>query len=595
MWQLSNIIRRLNATVVVLAMASSALTGVVQAQGLSPTLQPEGSSGWTPKPLWRGSHFAVAAAHPLAAEAGARVLAEGGSAVDAAVAIQMVLTLVEPQSSGIGGGAFLLHADGQAVHAYDGRETAPAAADERLFLQADGQPLPFAQAVASGLSVGVPGVLPMLEMAHRRHGQLPWGRLMAPAIVLAEHGFPVSERLHTLLQADNTLRDDPEAAAYFLDPQGQPWPVGHRLRNPALAETLRCVAALGARCLSTGPIAEAMVRKVQHHPVRPGGLSLEDLVRYQPLQREPLCHPWHTPRGVIRLCGFPPPSSGAIAIGQILGMLAHRPTATPLMAEELHQYAEASRLAFADRARYIGDPAFVAPPGGDWLQLLRPDYLQRRAQLIGDTAMPTAPAGNPSHEAVAWGSMTTQPEQGTSHLSVIDSQGRSVAMTTTIESAFGSRLMVHGFLLNNQLTDFSFRPTDDAGRPVANRVQPGKRPRSSMAPTLVFDNATGELLASLGSPGGALIIHYTARALLATHLWGQDAREALHLPHAGSLGGPVLLEAGRYPTHVVEALKVRGHQVRETAMTSGLNLLQRDRQGLTGAADPRREGVVRGQ
>ena len=595
MQRLSNIIRRLSGSVVVLAMASSVLTAAVQAQGLSPTLQPEGASGWTPKPLWKGNRFAVAAAHPLAVEAGARVLAEGGSALDAAVAIQMVLTLVEPQSSGIGGGAFLLHADGQAVKAYDGRETAPAAADARLFLQANGEPLPFDQAVASGLSVGVPGVLPMLEMAHRRHGQLPWGRLIAPAIVLAEHGFPVSERLHTLLKADKTLRDDPEAAAYFLDPQGEPWPVGHRLRNPALAETLRCIAAQGARCLHTGPIAEAMVRKVRQHPVRPGRLTMQDLASYLPVEREPLCHPWQTPQRTLRVCGFPPPSSGAIAIGQILGMLAHLPKVLPFSVDELHQYAEVSRLAFADRARYVADPGFVSPPGGDWLQLLRPEYLQRRAALIGDTAMPNAPAGNPSTEAMAWGSMPMQPERGTSHLSVIDSEGRSVAMTTTIESAFGSRMMVHGFLLNNQLTDFSFRPTDEAGRPIANRVEPGKRPRSSMSPTLVFDDETGELLASLGSPGGALIIHYTARALLATHLWGQDVREAVHLPHAGNLGGPVLLEAGRYPVPVIEGLRARGHQVRETAMTSGLHLLQRERQGLTGAADPRREGQVQGR
>lgn len=579
-----------------LATPSSADSAAPAALASTPVFHPpEAGSGWTPKTLWQGSRYAVAAAHPLAAEAGAAVLAEGGSAVDAAIAAQMVLTLVEPQSSGIGGGAFLLLTNGQQTWAYDGREAAPAGVNERLFLQADGQPLPFADAVNSGLSVGVPGVLPMLELAHQQHGRLPWSRLIEPAIALSEQGFEVTPRLHTLLQNDPHLRRDPVAAAYFLDTQGQPWPVGHRLRNPALADTLRCVAAKGARCLTHGPIAEAIVDRVRHHPQRPGVLSLADLSAYQPVVREPLCHPWAAAQRLLNVCGFPPPSSGALAIGQILGTLAHLPPATPFSDDELHRYVEASRLAFADRARYVADPAFVDAPGGDWHQLLAPAYLGERARLIGDTAMPQAPAGQPAGMPLAWGNMPEQPERGTSHLSIVDVYGQAVAMTTTIESAFGTRMMVHGFLLNNQLTDFSFQPADAQGRPIANRVEPGKRPRSSMSPTLVFDATTGELLASLGSPGGALIIHYTTRALLATLAWGHGPQKATEQPHIGSLGGPALVETGRFPAATRAALQARGHDVREIPMTSGLHILQRRGGQWLGGADPRREGVVRGE
>lgn len=584
------------AGVLVMAMAVGMVSSAAALlPGASAMLAPEGASGWTPKPLWRGQRHAVAAAHPLAARAGADVLEAGGTAVDAAIAVQMVLTLVEPQSSGIGGGAFLLLADGPRVWAYDGRETAPAAAEGRMFLQPDGRPLPFADAAASGLSVGVPGVVAMLEAAHRAHGRLPWGRLIAPAIVLAEGGFEVSPRLHTLLAADDRLRTDPEAAAYFFDPQGKPWPVGHRLRNPALAETLRCIAARGASCLQDGEVAEAIVRKVQRHPQRPGRLTLADLASYRPVLREPLCHPWRTGQRSLRVCGFPPPSSGALAIGQLLGILQHLPRSTPYSVDFIHGYAEASRLAFADRARYVADPDFVAAPGGDWAHLLRPDYLRQRAGLIGPAAMRLVTAGEPVAGLVSAGDMPDQPERGTSHLSIVDADGRAVSMTTTIETAFGSRMMVGGFLLNNQLTDFSFTPEDAQGRPIANRVEPGKRPRSSMSPTLVWDGDTGQWLAAVGSPGGALIIHYTARALLAIHDWGQTAQQAAELPHLGSLGGPLLLETGRYPPATAHALRARGHEVRETGMTSGLHLLVRTARGLEGGADPRREGIVVGR
>jgi gamma-glutamyltranspeptidase / glutathione hydrolase len=578
--------------------------------------QPEGASGLTVKPGWAFPRQAVAAANPLATEAGARILRAGGSAVDAAIAVQMVLTLVEPQSSGIGGGAFLLHHDGRRIQAFDGRETAPAAATEQLFLDPEGKPLPFMEAVTSGRSVGVPGAVMMLAQAHRQHGKLPWARLFEPAITLAEQGFAVSPRLHTLLQAETALKRDPVAAAYFYRPDGQPHPVGHLLKNPELAQVLRNIAVQGPIALHEGPVAQAIVSKVQSHPVRPGALSLDDLKRYQPREREALCHDHTAAQRTLRVCGFPPPSSGAIAVGQILGLLARTPQAQePLVraamanpapsADWLHSYTEASRLAFADRAQYVADPDFVAAPGGRWSSLLDARYLDERARLITPARMPQAPAGQPGGVQVGWAPMPDQPEYGTSHISIVDAFGNALAMTTTIEAAFGSRLMVStdprrpgGFLLNNELTDFSFAPRDAQGRPIANRVEPGKRPRSSMSPTLVFDRNTGELLMSAGSPGGALIIHFTAKTLHGTLQWGLTPQDAINLPNFGTTGGPLLLEQNRFPAVTVQALRDRGHTVQEVDMTSGLQAImrgtQRGQRVWLGGADPRREGIVAG-
>lgn len=578
--------------------------------------QPEGSSGYAEKPGWKIRHHAVAAANPLATDAGAQILAAGGSAVDAAVAVQMVLTLVEPQSSGIGGGAFLMHFNGTQTEAYDGRETAPAEADERLFLDADGKPIPFYDAVVGGRAVGVPGTVSVLEMAHRQHGRLPWAALFEPAIRLSEGGFKVSRRLHTLLGTEKHLKKDETAARYFYDANGQPWPVGHLLKNPELAQTLRRIAATGARGLLEGDIAQAMVDKVRQHPVNPGRLSLSDLGGYRAVKREPLCFD-HTVRtagnvGDYRLCGMPPPSSGTIAVGQILGLLNKTPAAQlPLAAgvtgfsgptpgpEWLHLYTEAARLAFADRARFVGDPAFVQPPGGDWMTLLEPRYLAGRAALISQApdgqSMKTAQPGNPGEAKTTFAPMPEQPEYGTSHISIIDRDGNAVAMTTTIEDVFGARLMVKGFLLNNELTDFSFVHADASGLPIANRVEAGKRPRSSMTPTLVFDKADGKLVLSGGSPGGAVIIHYAAKTLYGVLNWGLDAQTAISLPNFGSLNGPTLLEEGRFPRTTVDALRRRGHEVREQNMTSGLQVIQRTSDGFFGGADPRREGVVMGK
>ena len=562
--------------------------------------QPEAASGFTAKPGWATSKFAVAAANPLATDAGYQVLKAGGSAVDAAIAVQMVLTLVEPQSSGIGGGAFLLHSNGREVEAFDGRETAPAAADERLFLAADGKPLPFAEAVVGGRSVGVPGTVRLLEMAHRQHGKLPWATLFQPAITLAENGFRVSPRLHTLARADAHLKKDPTAAAYFFQSDGEPLPVGTTLRNPELAAVLRRISREGSAAFYQGEIAQAIVDKVQKHPTNPGRITMADLAAYQPKKRAPICHDYRAQSRDYRICGFPPPSSGAIAVGQILGILAHTNAASlPLQnglpsAEWLHLYTEAGRMAFADRGQYLADPDFVQPPAGNWMSLLDPAYLASRARLIGVQSMKTAQPGTPGQSTSRYAPSPEQVEYGTSHISIVDGYGNAIAMTTTIEDQFGARQMVRGFLLNNELTDFSFAPADAQGRPIANRVQPGKRPRSSMAPTLVFDKATGELVMSGGSPGGALIIHYTAKTLYGVLNWGLDAQRAIDLPNFASNNGPTVLEKDRFPPATVQALQARGHEVRETDMTSGLQAIQRTRAGFFGGADPRREGVVMG-
>ena len=570
-----------------------------------PAIAPEVASETEEKPGWATQRFAVAAANPLATDAGYQVLKAGGSAVDAAIAVQMVLTLVEPQSSGIGGGAFLMHHDGEAVTAYDGRERAPSAVDGELFLDGEGEPLSFMEAAASGLSVGVPGTVRMLEMAHGEHGRLPWAELFGPAIRLAEEGFAVSPRLATSLANEERLRDDPLGGAFYY-PDGEPLAAGTTLRNPALAEILRRLADHGSSALHTGDIATDLVMRVQGHHSRGGVLSLEDLASYSAKQRDPLCTPWRA----YEVCGFPPPSSGQLTMMQILGIMESLPEVEAPLDEGLpgepwlHHFLEASRLAFADRGKYIGDPDFVDPPGGDWSLMLAPDYLALRAELIGEESLGSdgAEPGNPGAYATSWASQPEQPEYGTSHISIVDEHGNAIAMTTTIEAAFGSRILADGgtglpggYLLNNELTDFSFTPEDAKGNLIANRVEPGKRPRSSMSPTLVFDRESGDLVASLGSPGGAAIIHYTAKALVAMLDWGLDAQEALNLPHAITLGGPVYLEEGRFPAATLDALATRGHDVSERELVSGLQALRVTEDGFFGGADPRREGVVMGE
>ena len=570
----------------------------------SATQPPEAATGFTPKPGWSAQKFMVAAANPLATDAGYQVLKAGGSAVDAAIAVQMVLGLVEPQSSGIGGGLFLLHSRGRDLQAFDGRETAPAAATPDLFMK-DGKPMAFMEGVVGGRSVGTPGTLRALELAHQQHGKLAWKALFAPAIQLAEQGFLVSPRLAAMLRDDNAkaLRDDPAAAAYFYTADGTPKAAGTLLRNPDYAAVLRDVAERGPSAFYEGPVARDIVAKVRGHAGNPGLLTEADLAGYRAKVREPLCFDHRA----ARVCGMPPPSSGPLAIGQMLGMLASRNLAVmaPVpasfglepSADAVHHLSEAGRLAYADRGRFVADPDFVALPGGNANAMLAPTYLAERGALIGPRSMGRATPGVPVAPAMSLADDRSPELPSTSHVSVVDASGNAVSMTTTIENGFGAQIMVRGFLLNNELTDFSFVPSEN-GAPVANRVEGGKRPRSSMSPMLVFDRASGALLMSVGSPGGSAIINYVAKVLVGTLDWGLDVQQAISLPNFGSRNGPTELEEGRASTALVDELKARGHEVRVLNQTSGLQGIQRMvRDGKPiwfGGADPRREGVVMG-
>ncbi|MDL2357233.1 MAG: gamma-glutamyltransferase [Pseudomonadota bacterium] len=560
---------------------------------------PEAATGYVDKAGWVAKKYMVAAANPLAVEAGYQMLKKGGSAIDAAIATQLVLGLVEPQSSGIGGGAFLMYYDGKHVQAFDGRETAPASADEHLFQRADGSALSRVEGVVGGRSTGAPGVLRMLELAHKQHGKLAWKTLFEPAIRLSEQGFAVSERLHGLLIWDPYIRRDPTAASYFYDADVKPWPVGHILKNPALAKTLRAIAQGGADAFYNGRIARDIAAKVASHPTNPGKLTAQDIAGYRPKLRTPVCSDYRA----WTVCGMPPPSSGGIAVAQMLGILETRdmralaPGAGVPGAEALHLFTEAGRLAYADRNRYAADTDFVPLPGRGIPALIDKTYLATRAALIGEKSMGVAPAGKPPGMDVAWGSDTAIDMPSTSHLVVVDGRGAGLSMTTTVEDAFGSRQMVDGFILNNQLTDFSFDSVDKDG-PIANRVQAGKRPRSAMSPTIVFDKATGKLVLTVGSPGGPAIINYVAKVLVGTLDWGLNVQQAIALPNFGSRNGPTELEERRFPQATIDALKARGHTVRLTEQTSGLHGIERlsihGEDFWFGGADPRREGAAKG-
>lgn len=551
----------------------------------------------------------AAAANPLAAEAGREMLRQGGSAIDAAIAMQAVLTLVEPQSSGIGGGAFIMLWDGKNVHAYDGRETAPAGATERLFLKADGTPMAFPDAQIGGRSVGTPGVLRALQMAHQKTGHLQWAKLFEPAIRLSEQGFAISPRLHALIAADRYIPQSPEMAAYFLNADGSPKATGTLLKNPALAAVFKRIAKEGPDALYQGPIADEIARKVQGNR-NAGSLSQADLKGYTAKERTPLC----TDYKQYRVCGMPPPSSGGIAVAQILGTLQAVEARDPRLAiapmkplksaspagleptpEAVHLIAEAGRLAFADRALYVADSDFTPVPVAG---LVAPNYLAQRATLIGERSMGIAKPGTPAGIQVAYAPDRSPLRISTSQVVAVDDQGGAVSMTTTVEAAFGSHVMVQGFLLNNQMTDFSFIPQEN-GQPVANRVEPGKRPRSAMAPTLVFDRKSGELLATVGSPGGSQIIEYVSKSLVAMLDWNLDPQAAISLPNFGSRNGATELEAGLFSPALKQALRDKGHALSEIDMTSGIQAIvrTRDAQGkvtLSGGADPRREGEAVG-
>jgi gamma-glutamyltranspeptidase/glutathione hydrolase len=568
------------------------LVAPAHAQLLDPRSAPEAATGSETNELATARHHMVSAANATAAEAGLEMLRAGGSAIDAAIATQLVLNLVEPQSSGIGGGAFILHWDKakSELKIYDGRETAPASAKPDRFL-VDGKPMPFNEAVLSGLSIGVPGLVRLLEDVHKAHGKLPWARLFEPAIRAAENGFEISQRLHFLLRLDGADSFVPAARRYFFTEGGSALPIGHRLRNPEFAETLRTIAAGGANAFYEGPIAEAIVDAVAKAPIAPGGMTLDDLKNYTVKQRAPLCV---TYRG-YEVCGVGPPSSGGTAVAQTLKLiepleLGSTPDAA-LNPRAVHLIAEAQKLAYADRNRYIGDPDFVTVPDG----LLDDGYLaQRRALIDPQRAADKPKAGEPPGlKRQSFGVDATVERSGTSHISIIDGEGNAVSMTTTIEGGFGSHNWAAGFLLNNELTDFSFVPVDAAGQSVANAVGPGKRPRSSMAPTIVFD-AQRHVEAVLGSPGGSRIILYVLKTLIALLDWRMDAQQAADLTNFGSQGSGLEVELNWSAVPLALTLRPLGPRTVPSLMNSGIHIVTRGGNGLEGAADPRREGAALG-
>jgi gamma-glutamyltranspeptidase/glutathione hydrolase len=540
---------------------------------------------------WTTPSFAqqamVAAANPLAAEAGLKVLRQGGSAVDAAVAIQATLGLVEPQSSGLGGGAFMTFYDARTrtVTAYDGREYAPAAATPDLFLKPDGKPMNFFGAVLSGRSAGVPGAIAMLRLAQKEHGRLPWSRLFAGSEALAGDGFIVTARLANDINGREPQAQTPDISAYFTKPGGGRYGIGDRLRNPAYAATLRLIAAEGPNALLKGKVAADIVAKLAEAPA-PGGMTVNDLAAYRPIEEKALCRPYHR----LRVCEPPAPSGGVVTL-EILGLLAHTDIASrrPTDPQAWYLLSQAERLAYADDLHYVGDPAVVKVPTPG---LLDPAYLAARAALIGPRAGPAPEPGRPVGAPQPGPDATIEPG-GTSSFTVVDRWGNVVSMTTTVESVFGDGRMVDGFMLNNELTDFSFSPRDKTGAPAANAVGPRKRPRSSMAPAIILDDK-GAFVAAIGSPGGLAIPSYVAKAIVGFIDWRLSVQAAIDLPNLVALGDFYGAEPDKFAAGVVAGLAARGVVFNSSrgGEDSGLHGVMRKNGRLEGGADRRREGVV---
>ncbi|KQO77154.1 gamma-glutamyltransferase [Rhizobium sp. Leaf262] len=575
-------------------MSAALVAGSVQAQQASDKQAPERATGTTTASRVEAKNFMVAAANPLAAEAGRQIIAKGGNAIDAMVAVQTVLGLVEPQSSGLGGGSFLVYYDAanKKLTTFDGRETAPMEATPKLFLDEKGQPLKFMDAVVGGRSVGTPGTVRLLSDVHKTYGKLEWAELFKPAEMLATDGFKVSPRLASLIASEgDRLKKYEGPRGYFYDQSGAPLKAGAVLKNPAYAETLKTIATHGPDAFYKGPIAEAIVKTVREASGNPGVLSLADLANYRTREREPVCVSYRA----LDICGMGPPSSGAVAVGQILGTLENFDVKSlgPDNVQSWRLLGDAQRLAFADRERYLADPDFTPLPIKG---LLRKDYLGGRAMLLdGDKALAAddVKAGEPEWDhALNFGRGPALELPSTSHFVIVDKQGNVLSMTTTIESGFGSRLMTNGFLLNNELTDFSFK-THDGSLPVANRVEPGKRPRSSMAPTIVMKD--GKPLLAIGSPGGSQIIGYVAQALVAYIDWGLPVEKIVAQPHLINRFGTYDIEAGTDAERFSEPLKALGYEVKAGEMNSGLHAIEITGSGLVGSADPRREGVAVGE
>lgn len=556
-------------------------------------IAPEGGTGQVfQNKLFLADQYIVTTANKHATHAGIEILQNGGNAIDASVAIQMVLNLVEPQSSGLGGGLFYLYYDmkTQKMLALDGREVVPQAADDKLFLQSDGTPKGFFEAVVGGKSVGVPGTLKALKTMHEKHGKLPWSELFVPAIRLAKNGFNVSPRLHYLLNKYDYLKNSPNARAYFYDENGNAVKEGAVLKNPAFAETLRQIAEQGIKPFYEGQIGQAIAKTVQNAHVNPGTLTIDDLKSYDVVHRDPLCIDYRD----HKVCGLPP-VSGGICVMQILGVLENFDLKqVPLNSEKfIHLFSQSAKLVFADRALYLGDPDFVAVPVNS---LIDKTYLKKRSSLIGETDIGVAVAGDVKSK-MGWhlkrGEDQSLELPSTSHFNVIDKEGNAVAITSTIENGFGSTLMTNGFILNNELTDFSFVAMQD-GLPVANRIQPGKRPRSSMSPLFVFDKE-GKLVLLIGSAGGSRIIQNVAQTIVAVLDYGLDVQSAISLPHVVDLNsGKLELEENTTLVDLKDALEKRGHKVVIKDLNSGVHGIHVKDGKLTGGADPRREGFVLG-
>ena len=569
-----------------LAMIVIGLTTAAQAQTQA---DPEAATGLAPKPLVTAQSHMVVTANPRASHAADAILARGGSAADATIAALLVLNVVEPQSSGIGGGAFALVHGPDGLTSWDARETAPMGATPDMFMEG-GDTLPFWDAVRSGHSIGTPGLVALMGALHERHGKLPWAELFQPAIALARDGFAVSPRLAGLLERYAGRLEGTDVGKAFV-PDGVALAEGAILRQPELAETLSAIAEGGPQAFYAGPMAEQIVAAVQAAP-RPGTLAAEDLTGYGVVERPAVCHPYRQ----YRVCGMGPPSSGATTVGQILMLLDRfKPDELVLDGPRLwHLFAGASRLAYADRARYLADGDFVKVPVKG---LLDPVYMDSRARLIHpfEAATEKAEAGAPPwREGRLFAPDTQDDLPGTTHVSVVDADGLAISLTASIETAFGSGRMAGGFILNNQLTDFSFRPVSDTGRPIANAVAPGKRPRSSMAPTIAYLDE--KVVALTGSPGGSRIPEYVAQSLIAMLAFDRDAAEAAAIPHVSHRNrGTVALESHIAPA-ISEGLAARGHEIEEREMTSGLGIILIQGDGtLQGGADPRREGLAVGR